>query len=262
MGTFREIVKKIPVLPFVYRALHNRYAIYQWKGKSTEDVFTGIYRSNAWRGKVSVSGTGSDVHQTIIITRELPALFNDFNISTMLDIPCGDFHWMKNVDLSSIDYTGADIVKELIRKNREKYARDGVRFQHLNLIKEKLPKVDLVFCRDCLAHFSFADIFLALDNVCNSQSEYLLTTTFTGRIVNYDIVTGQWRTLNLELAPLVLPKPLKIINEGCTECDGAYKDKALGLWRIADIRESLTRRSKIKGTQPFKSRPLRKTLQN
>lgn len=47
MGTLREIAKKIPVIPFVYRALRNRYARYQLKSKSTEDVFTEIYRSNA-----------------------------------------------------------------------------------------------------------------------------------------------------------------------------------------------------------------------
>lgn len=242
MGTLREIAKKMPVIPFVYRALRNRYVRYQLKSKSTEDVFTEIHRNNAWGGKDSVSGSGSDVHQTKIISSKLPALFNDLNICTMLDIPCGDFNWMKSVDLNSIDYTGADVVKELIQKNRERYARDSVRFQYLNLINGKLPKVDLVFCRDCLVHFCFADIFLALEKVCNSQSEYFLTTTFTGRKDNRDIVTGQWRVLNLELAPFLLPKPLQIINEGCTEGDGAFEDKALGLWKIADIRESLTRR--------------------
>ena len=242
MGTLRDTIKKIPIIPLLYRALRNGYAHYQSKSKIMEYTFTGIYKSNAFGGKDSVSGPGSDVHQTRIITSELPALFNTLNISKMLDIPCGDFHWMKSVDLNSIDYTGADIVKELIQKNREKYARDGVRFQYLNLIKDKLPKVDLIFCRDCLVHFSFAEIYLALDNVCNSQSKYFLTTTFTGRKENHDIETGKWRVLNLELVPFLLPKPLTIINEGCTEGDGAYEDKALGLWRIADIRESITRR--------------------
>lgn len=244
MGTLKEIAKKIPVIPFVGRALRDRYVRYQLKSKSTEDTFTDIYRNKGFGGKDSVSGPGSDVHQTKVITIELPTLFKALNISTMLDIPCGDFHWMKSVDLNNIDYTGADIVKELIQKNSAKYARDGVRFQYLNLIKDRLPKVDLIFCRDCLVHFSFADIGLALDNVCNSQSDYFLTTTFTGRKDNHDIVTGQWRAINLELNPFGLPKPLKIIHEGCTENDGAYGDKALGLWRIADIRESLTNKDR------------------
>jgi len=37
----------------------------------------------------------------------------------------------------------------------------------------------------------------------------------------------------------VFPKPLKIIFEGCTEDDGIFKDKALGLWKIADVQEIL-----------------------
>lgn len=243
MRTLKQIARKIPGIPLVYHILHNKYVAFQLKSKSAEDVFTDIYRRNKWRGKDSVSGTGSDGHQTRVIARELPALFNEFNISTMLDIPCGDFHWMKSVDLKGMNYTGADIVKDLIQRNRERYERDSIRFQSLNLIRDKLPKVDLVFCRDCLVHFSFEDIYLALHNICESQSEFLLTTTFTDRIDNHDIVRGQWRVINLELVPFVLPKPLKIINEGCTEGDGAYEYKALGLWRIADIRESLTRRS-------------------
>ena len=119
MGTLRESAKKIPVIPLVYRALRSRYLLYQLKLKSTEDVFTEIYRSNGWGGKDSISGMGSDAHQTRIITSKLQSLLIDLNISTMLDIPCGDFHWMKSVDLNSIDYTGADIVKELIHKTGE-----------------------------------------------------------------------------------------------------------------------------------------------
>ncbi len=242
MPKAREIAEKIPVLPSLYRGLRDRYARYRLASQNTEQVFTNIYKSNAWRGKDSLSGTGSDAYQARIIIKELPAVFSDFGISTMLDIPCGDFHWMKNVNLDDIDYTGADIVNDLIEKNVEQYERAGVCFQKLNLIEDKLPKADLVFSRDCLGHFSFRDIFSAFENLCNSQSEYLLTTTFTGRTKNHDIATGQWRVLNLELDPFMLPGPLKIINEGCTEANGAYADKALGLWRIADIRESLSRR--------------------
>lgn len=99
--------------------------------------------------------------------------------------------------------------------------------------------MDLIFCRDCLVHLSLQDIWRSLHNVCASRSEYLLITTFTERVENHDIVTGRWRTLNLEAAPFVFPRPLRLIKEGCTEDDGVYADKALGLWRVADIRKSL-----------------------
>lgn len=254
MGRLKDIAKDLPLLPSVYRLLRSRYdnyrkmmrrrrEYYQLKAKSTQEVFTDIYKENAWCGKASRSGAGSDIDQTRIIAHELPILFSEFRISTLLDIPCGDFHWMRNVDLSGIDYTGADVVDELIMVNTQLYARDGVRFQKINLLKDHLPKAHLVLCRDCLVHFSFEDILHALANICNSDIEFLLTTTFPERKENRDIATGQWRVLNLEVTPFVLPSPLKIINEGCTQGRGSYTDKALGLWRVTDIRESLTKRT-------------------
>ena len=234
-----KILKKALILPFLYKKLRNTVARYRLKSKTTEQVFTDIYNKNACHGKDSVSGLGSDAHQTRIITKELSVVFRDYDITTVLDIPCGDFHWMKTVDLTNIDYTGADIVYDLIEKNSKQYSRTGLRFQKLDLIKDRLPEVDLVFCRDCLVHLSYNDIFQVFDNLCTSMSKYFLTTIFTQRTKNRDIATGQWRTLNLELAPFNLPSPLIIINEGCTEGAGAYSDKALGLWKISDIRESL-----------------------
>jgi SAM-dependent methyltransferase len=230
----KATAQKIPLLYVLYE--------YWMKFRTTEAIFTDIYERKGWNGKNSVSGPGSDISQTRIVVNELPILFKEFKISTILDIPCGDFYWMKDVDLTGIDYLGADIVKSLVQNNREKYTRYGLQFVHLDLINDQLPKVDLVFCRDCLVHFSFGDVLLALENICNSKSHYLLTTTFTDRKENLDIMTGQWRPLNLELAPFQLPKPLKILPEGCTEVNGFFKDKALGLWNIEDIQESIIKK--------------------
>lgn len=207
--------------------------------KKAEQIFTNIYKNNGFNGKESISGPGSDTYQTRIIIKKIPLLFKDYNISTMLDIPCGDFYWMKEVDLKDVEYIGADIVDELIKKNNDKFKKNNLHFKKLDLLKDNLPNVDLIFTRDCLVHLSFEDIFQALTNICNSNSKYLLTTHFTERPSNNDIKTGQWRTLNLEIEPFFLPKPIKIINEGCTENEGIYSDKSLGFWKISDIRKSL-----------------------
>jgi hypothetical protein len=159
----------------------------------------------------------------------------------MLDAPCGDFYWMKQVDLSDLDYIGADIVMDLIRQNR-RYQASNVRFRKLNLIDDRLPKVDLIFCRDCLVHLCFKDLFMALHNICRSGSTYLLTTTFKNPVHNDDIETGQWRPINLEIPPFSFPAPLRLINEGCTEADGIFADKSLGLWQIQDIATCLGKR--------------------
>jgi hypothetical protein len=41
--------------------------------------------------------------------------------------------------------------------------------------------------------------------------------------------------LNLISAPFQLPRPLALLNEGCTEGGGAYADKSLGVWSLAEI---------------------------
>jgi hypothetical protein len=146
---------------------------------------------------------------------------------------------MSRVDLEGVQYIGADIVRELVVTNSRTFGEKRMRFLHLNLVADQLPQVDLVFCRDCLVHFSFGDIFKALRNICRSRSTYLLTTTFPTRVANQDILTGEWFPLNLEVAPFCLPKPLKIINEGCAVDGGMHSDKALGLWRIEQIESSL-----------------------
>jgi hypothetical protein len=207
--------------------------------KELEAIFTDIYNGNKFNGDESISGQGSSIAQTKVIINELPILFKDLNIVTLLDIPCGDFNWMQNVPLNNIDYLGADIVDDLIKKNISKYKTENIRFCKLDLLKDDLPKVDLIFCRDCLVHLSFSDIFIALSNICRSQSTYLLTTTFTNRDKNVDIKTGGWRTLNLEIKPFSFPLPIQVINEMCTEGEMNYTDKSLGLWKIEDIKNML-----------------------
>jgi hypothetical protein len=202
--------------------------------RHVESIFTQIHDNNGWNGKESVSGTGSDLTQTRRIVELLPRLFAKYGVRTMLDIPCGDFFWLSKVDLRGVNYTGADIVEELVLKNKQHETADRT-FAKLNLLSDRLPTVDLVFVRDCLVHFSFADIFEALRTMTSSGSTYLLTTTFLRRDVNADIATGDWRPLNLRRAPFNLPCPLEILEEGCTEFKGMFADKALGLWHLADI---------------------------
>jgi hypothetical protein len=203
--------------------------------RSTEDVFRHAITENKWGLHDSVSGGGSDLYQTRAVRERLPMLWSDFDIGTILDLPCGDFYWMKHLPMDDIRYIGADILPELIQRNNELYAAPNVAFRTMNLLEDRLPKVDLILCRDCLVHFPYRHVATALRNICDSGSTYLLTTTFTERR-NHDIATGQFRPLNLEAKPLSLPAPILLINEGCTEGDGIYQDKSLGLWRVSDLK--------------------------
>jgi hypothetical protein len=198
------------------------------------DKFNTIYKNNSWGDPESVSGTGSNMLQTAVIRNELPNIIKTLDIQSMLDIPCGDFNWMSTVNLE-IDYIGADIVSDIIEKNNKKYSNDKRKFVSLDVTKDDLPKVDIIFCRDCLVHFSFNDINKAIKNIKRSESKYLLTTSFTRPAENVDIETGSWRPLNLQFPPSSLSEPIMLINENCNENNGIYSDKSLGLWKIDDL---------------------------
>jgi hypothetical protein len=163
---------------------------------------------------------------------ELPGLFKGKDIKTILDIPCGDFNWMRKIDLSAIDYIGADIVDELIAENTKKHGSDNIKFLTLNIITDILPKRDLIFVRDCFVHLSYKDIQDAIKNIKKSGCKYLFATTFINRHDNHDIATGGWRPLNLQDDPFNFPDPEYVLIENCTEGDGKYKDKTMGLWII------------------------------
>lgn len=200
-----------------------------------QEVFTTIYQSNYWGDKESKSGPGSNQEQTAIVKGLIEKVVLDYQIQSILDIPCGDFNWMKNVDLRNSVYTGGDIVQSLIESNKLAFKERGdVSFVHLNLVSSILPSNDLLFCRDCLVHFSFADIKAALINIKRSKSTFLLTTTFPDHH-NRDIITGDWRPLNLQQAPFSFPNPIGLFNEQCREENGRYKDKSLGLWYCHQI---------------------------
>jgi hypothetical protein len=200
-----------------------------------KEKFSEVYDKNIFGGGKSRSGEGSDMVQTAVIRREIPRLLKSLDIKTFLDAPCGDWYWMRHVDLPVERYIGVDIVEPMIARNQAEFGAEKISFQCLNLASSELPKVDLIFSRDCLVHLSFADARKIIANFKRSGARYLLTTTFTQRNVNQDLGSGFWRPLNKQLPPFNFPPPQLLINEGCTEGNNMFTDKCLGLWKLEDI---------------------------
>lgn len=209
----------------------------RFEGKATKDIFQDIYQKHTWNINTedSVSGEGSNAEQTLTLRKELPGLLKELNIQSLLDIPCGDFHWMQQVDLEGIRYIGADIVPQLIQHNEKHYAHEQRQFVLADLIRDALPEAELIFCRDCLVHLSLNDILSALQNIKSSGAIYLMTTHFPEEDINKDIVTGGWRPLNFCLPPFNFPEPEYLLNENCSEMEGVFQDKSMALWQIKNL---------------------------
>lgn len=192
-------------------------------------VFEDIYTRNHWGNPESRSGSGSTIRATLNLRRMLPGILRGFDITSVLDIPCGDFNWMQYVDLGCVKYIGADISPSAIENNIEAHGRKGYDFLVLDVVNDPLPLVDLVICRDCLVHLPTAKAFAALENICSSGAQYLLTTTFPFHD-NFECDEGEWRPINLNMEPFPLPPPLLLLNEGCIEA--GLQDKSIALWQI------------------------------
>lgn len=195
-----------------------------------QELFLDIYKTNFWRDAESRSGTGSNLSSTRKLVEELPALFRTLEVTSILDIPCGDYYWMRTVPMQGIQYIGADLVPEIISDDRLRYP--DVNFIELDILSDKLPSVDLIIVRDCLVHFPNEDVFRALNNVYKSASKYFLSTTFPNHTNKKDIEMGDWRPLNLQDSPFNLPEPLAIINEGLR---GDCFDKSMAVWSIDQL---------------------------
>ncbi|MFT4300204.1 MAG: class I SAM-dependent methyltransferase [Desulfovibrio sp.] len=201
----------------------------------TDIDFDQIYHCGGFGGNESCSGTGSSLQQTEKLRTELQKIFFKYSIKSVLDIPCGDCHWISSMDFTDIAYTGGDIVADLIEKNKIKFGRK-FSFLLLDLCRGPLPAADMLLTRDCFVHLSFEEIAKALTTIRNSDIHYFSATTFTSCTENYDLDQNtRWRPLNLCLPPFNFPAPTDLINENCTENAGQYQDKCLAIWEIARL---------------------------
>jgi hypothetical protein len=217
-----KLIATFPLLEKVQR--------YLYRLKPYRSKFRAYYLNGGWSDAETVSGPGSTLESTRTVRQQIPKIFSDFNIRSVVDIPCGDFYWMREIDLRGVDYQGFDIVRELIDSNNAKYRTATIRFGCRDLIKDNLPVADLVICRDCLIHYTTRYVIKAIHNIKRSGSTYLLTTTFTSIAENREIEsTGLFTPINLQRPPYGLPRPILLID------DGGKDGRSLGLWRLSEI---------------------------
>lgn len=198
-----------------------------WGGLRTpREIFGHFYETNRWRDAESVSGPGSTLAYTANLRAELPGLFARLGVRRVLDAPCGDYNWFRQVERPCIDYVGGDIVGAMVQANQARYGDAQTRFVELDITVDPLPSADLWLCRDVLFHLSEEDVFKALANFVSSDIKYLLTSTHPRCTQNRDIASGDFRLLNLRLAPYGFAAPLAAIDDWVE----GYPERQISLW--------------------------------
>lgn len=177
--------------------------------KNNKEIFTNYWLNNYWGNAESKSGDGSTLRYTEHIRKWIPVLIKNLGVISILDAPCGDFNWFKEVKLEEgIKYIGGDIVDELVKELRGNYREETRRFIVLDVVSDELPDVDMWICRDLVFHLPSSDVFKLLRNFINSNIKYLLITSHgTKNISNKEILIGGFRLTNLLDSPFSLPEP-------------------------------------------------------
>ena len=214
---------------------YNNFSKSKFSKLTNQERFEKIYNENSWESNESRSGIGSEIKNTKEVLRAINQIIKQYNIKSIIDIPCGDFNWMSSLDMKNINYKGFDIVNSAIEENNKNFKKTNINFYCSDITSSELTKGDLMFVRDCLVHFSYEDIKKSIFRIKQSKSKYLMSTSFVNLEKNIDIYSAGWRPVNLEKEPFNFPKPLITFNEKCNEMDGIYADKSICLWEIEKL---------------------------
>jgi predicted TPR repeat methyltransferase len=188
--------------------------------------FKHIYETKLW-GEESPSGNGfkSEVDSKVISIIE--EVINKYEIKSILDLGCGDWTIMKNVDLSSVDrYVGMDCVEALIEENINNYSTDKVSFKYDDARTTDLEDFDLIIVRDVLIHYPNESIKIMLDAIKNKKYSYLLMTTWQDgdNSEKFDRFSNA-RKVNFFADPFNLSQPDEVFYED----EG--QNKQLSIWK-------------------------------
>ena len=180
----------------------------------------------------AISGRGSSLKATAEIRALLDHILHDpsLGINTFLDCPCGDWLWIQAVNLTGVQYFGADITQKTVDENTKCFERDDVHFHHLDWSCTIPPPVDLIMARDVLFHLSTSVVLDILRHINRSGAKYLLSTTSfntTSKVDNFKRDAIDYRDINLYGPPFNLPKPVMT-----TDKEDVKQPRHMALWKL------------------------------
>lgn len=143
-------------------------------------VFEITYSHNRWGSEESRSGVGSQLNYTSNIRSNLERIITSYNIKSIFDCSCGDWNWMKHVNLENVNYIGNDIVAELIEVNNKNYSSNNIKFINSDCVTSlknlEDKSIDLVICRHTLEHLEL-DYCVEVCGQIKRVSKYALITS-------------------------------------------------------------------------------------
>lgn len=203
-------------------------------------TFREIYERHIWGGQ-SKSGRGSELPNVRQYKTILQSIVNHPDVSSVVDIGCGDWTFSSLIDWSTIAYTGIEIVPELVDTLEAQHGNQTTHFLLLDAIDEDLPSADLCILKDVLQHWSQASIETFLPKL--RQYRYALIThdvkcgvwqrrgneqTLVFEVYDESIEDGGYRPLDITSSPYSLS--VKFLKEYSTLYENVVNVKRVALW--------------------------------
>jgi SAM-dependent methyltransferase len=160
-------------------------------------IFEHIYRMRIWgtaEGEKYFSGEGSIEDVVKPYNDFVGAYIKQHQITSVVDLGCGDFRASRMIDLGDASYIGVDVVKDVIRINSQKYQSQRTRFLCLDIIHDELPEAELCLIKQVLQHLCDKDIQGILAKLAKYQHVLIMDGLVQNNCqVNKDIKTGYQR---------------------------------------------------------------------
>jgi len=154
---------------------------------TTTEAFARIYRGHDWGG-VSKSGPGSDPKLLHSYLHLLRTIIKEKQIASVVDIGCGDWALAQKLNWQGLEYTGIDIVPDIVSKLNQQFSNNHVRFLCSDVLASELPLADLCIIKDVLQHLCNDAVHNFLRKLPRHFKYALLTNDISHK------EKGGWRT--------------------------------------------------------------------
>ena len=193
----------------------SKHLLYATKGvqltykinRSVQKIFENIATRHVWGGgNETISGRGSLFSSTASVRKCLGSWIKQYNITSMVDIPCGDANWQRFIPgISDVKYMGFDISPHVVNRARQRNPK-SMEFGILDITSDVPPPTDLVLMRDLIQHLPLKLGVQAIKNARLSGAKWLAITSYKNRLFNFNIVSGGYFYNNVMKPPFNLRK--------------------------------------------------------
>jgi len=172
---------------------------------STQATFEDIFKDNTWGSAESHSGTGSTVKSTAKYRECIGSWINKYNVSVLLDIPCGDGNWQKLIPgIDKVSYYGYDISPSAVQLAKDKNSdMANMHYGVLDLASSNPPlTADMIIVKEVIQHLPLEMGLKMLQHAKSAGIKWLVVThCLPPRCVNKPIDAGSWFCGPNALAP-------------------------------------------------------------